>query len=147
MVDEAQEEAAEVKRKEVRDAKFQYASITFDTFKPSPASDDKPTLYQPEVDEEQMQRRRVPSFARNYNPVANRAMLARSYEVVTPMAAIAAAAAAGGGNQPSPSLGQEEYDKLVHQERKMTGSSQRNFSISTKVTKNNIKGQCLGKHH
>ncbi len=136
MVEDAQEEAEEVRRKQVRDAKFQYASITFDTFKPpSPSSSAHPMLYQPEMDEEQAQRCRLPSFARNYNPVANRAMLARSYEVVTPMASIAAAAEGGASSSKlPPSLEDMDYDKLVHQERKMTGVPQRNFSISTKVT-------------
>lgn len=141
MIEEAQAQAEEVKAKEVRTAKFQYTSITFDTFKPGESGGNR-GLYQPEVDEERQQRQRLPSFARNYNPTANRAMLARSYEVVTPMnPATAAAAAAGGpGGATNQGLGDasggfhpEEYHKLMHQERKMTGVSQRNFSISTKM--------------
>ena len=132
MVEEAQAEMEEVKRKEVRDAKFQYASVTFDTFKPAPGEQ---SAAEPEEHEH-----RLPSFARNFNPIANRAMLARSYEIVTPMGAPKAEA----GTKPSADgtdLQLEEYDKLIHQERKMTststrkmtGASQRNFSISTRV--------------
>lgn len=131
-----------MRRKEVRDAKFQYASITFDTFKPTPAeqgtapSPSSPSRDQPGPDQEAQHDHRLPSFARNFNPKANRAMLARSYELVTP---VAASGAANSGKKPplgpgtSGNLQQEEYDKLVHQERKMTGASQRNFSISTRA--------------
>lgn len=154
MVEDAQAEMEEVRRKEVRDAKFQYASVTFDTFKPTPSepSDnsithqlrDEEQCHWPQ-DEEQLREQRLPSFARNFNPVANRAMLARSYEIVTPMGAAAAGAtnSESGTKLPEDSgdFQLEEYDKLVHQERKMTstsmrnmtGASQRNFSISTRI--------------
>lgn len=132
-MEEAQAEAEEVRQKEVTAAKFQYASITFDTFKPPDnlTAASSPPLYQPELDKEHDGRMRLPSFARNYNPASNRAMLARSYEIVTP---ISSADGAGPTTNPpaNGALQQEEYDKLVHQERKMTGSSQRNFSISVK---------------
>jgi hypothetical protein len=160
MVEEAQAEVEEVRRKEARDAKFQYSSVTFQTFKPTSAKEGATPI--PPQDEEQQQQHdhRFPSFARNHNP--NRAMLARSYEVVTP---IGFSGATGGGASSSGtnlasghSSGEfqlEEYDKLMHQERKMTGASQtgelqrsvnpskrmastsqRNFSISTKVQGN-----------
>lgn len=141
MVEEAQEQVEEVRRKEVRDAKFQYASVTFDTFKPAGKSATPPP-YQPQ-DEEQQHEHRLASFARNFNPTSNRAMLARSYEIVTP---VASSGATGAGTTTksgtkSPTTELEEYDKLVHQERKMTatsqrkltGASQRKFSISTRV--------------
>lgn len=133
IVEEAQAQVEEVKLKEVRDAKFQYAAITFDTFKPTTTKrSTKPVLYQSQpLSDEQQHEQRLPSFDRNFNPTSNRAMLARSYEIVTPMPA---AGSAGSGTKLPPTstgdLQQEEYDKLVHQERKMTGVSQRNFSIT-----------------
>lgn len=141
MVEEAQAEVEEVRRKEVRDAKFQYASITFDTFKPAPAEQSAAqSLYQPQ-DEEQQHDHRLPSFARNFNPIANRAMLARSYEIVTPSGTTATKSGTKSPATGTSDLQLEEYDKLIHQERKMTGASQRKmtgasqrkFSISTIV--------------
>ncbi len=122
-------EVEEVRQKESTAKKFGYASITFDTFKPS---NSRPPSYQPELDIDQ--RNRLPSFARNYNPAANRVQLARSYEVVTLMNkppaneatnAVAGASKAGAENGP-----REEYDTLSYPERKPTMTSQRNFSIS-----------------
>lgn len=135
LVEEAQADVEEARQKEIRQAKFQYVSVTFDTFKPT-ENNAPPPVYEPQPDEEQ-HKHRLPSFARNYNPSANRAMLARSYELVTPMASSRSGGAGkGSGNNPltEGELQQEEYDKLVHQERKMTGASQqRNFSISDQV--------------
>ena len=128
-VDDAQAEVEEVRQKEDRAKKFAYASITFDTFKPSERP--RPPSYQAEAEGEQ-RRSRLPSFARNYNPVANRIQLARSYEVVSlqnPKPAVEATNA-GSLTQTSEHGPGEEYDILSYPDRKMTLTSQRNFSIS-----------------
>ena len=136
IVEEAQEQAEEVRRKEATRAKFQYASITFNTFKPPtppPENMTPPTPYQPQPDDEQQQLRdtRLPSFARNHNPASNRAMLARSYEVVAPMLSLA-----GATNAVTETPPQDEYHKL---DRKMSEvSSKRNFSISTPKTDHRV---------
>ena len=131
-IEGAQAEAEEVRQKEATRAKFQYASVTFNTFKPQEEDKTKPPLYPVNEDSEHATGQRLPSFARNFNPTANRAMLARSYEIVTPMKNLPGASgitesteAVVGGLQ------QEEYHKLMHPERKMTGVSQRKFSITT----------------
>jgi len=125
----------EVRQKEDRAKKFAYASITFDTFKPS-ETPRPPSSYKVEAEEQQQRSSRLPSFARNYNPAANRIQLARSYEVVTlqthkPDGAATNAGGACGQNQSlEKSLGGEEYDTLSYPDRKMTITSQRNLSIS-----------------
>ena len=60
--------------------------------------------------------------------MANRAELARSYEIVSPITIPQQNLYPG-------EMEKEEYDKLVHQERKMTVVSQRKFSISTNACK------------
>lgn len=126
-MDDAQAEVEEVRHKEDTAKKFAYASITFDTFKPS---ERRPPSYQPELDGEQ-RRSRLPSFARNYNPAANRIQLARNYEVVSLMhKPTSAATKAGAAVAEQDDVPMEEYDTLKHQERKLTMTSQRNFSIS-----------------
>lgn len=130
-MDDAQADAEEVRHKEDTAKKFDYASITFNTFKPSqrqPPS--RPPSYQPELDNEQ-RRNRLPSFARNYNPAANRLKLARSYEVVTLIHksagedSKAGASACPVGNEPM-----EEYETLKYPERRPSLAPQRNLSIS-----------------
>lgn len=142
-MEDAQAEVEEVRQKETRAKKFQYASITFDTFKPDTATPPHSgSVYQPESDENQQQHeKRIPSFARNFNPLLNRAELARSYEVVTPMSSRRPTATATDHVDRS-FFPTEDYDKLMHQDRKMTGSFQqpqqhlppRKFSITTSKT-------------
>ena len=126
MVEDAQAEVAEVKRKEERQRKFQYASITFDTFKPTEKC--TPSVYQPEPDCEHQEHGRLSSFRMSdYNPSADRVELARSYEIVS---LIPIADQARKKDEWRDAGGQEEYHKLTRQGSKMKGYTQRNFSIS-----------------
>lgn len=130
IVEDVQAEVEEVRRKENTAAKFKYASITFDTFKPVDSLPTRPPVHQSDVEFES-RRDRLPSFARNYNPAANRVELARSYEVVTLKPKSEAGVNEVGGEHLSQGYGtDDEYDKLMHEKKELMVTSQRNFSIS-----------------